>query len=57
MEEARDTSSMGFGKVKSKKEAILEAQRDQKKVHFATLMSRALERHAKRRRWSVCSDY
>ena len=27
-----------LGKVKSKKEVILEAQRDKKKVHFATLM-------------------
>ena len=29
---------MDLGKVKSKKEVILEAQRDKKKVHFATLM-------------------
>ena len=37
MEEARANSSMG--KLKSKKEVILEAQRDKKKkVHFATLM-------------------
>ena len=35
---ARDDSSMGFGKVKSKKAVTLEAQRDKKKVHFATLM-------------------
>ena len=27
-----------LGKVKSKKDEILEAQRDEKKVHFATLM-------------------
>ena len=27
-----------LGKVKSKKEVILEVQRDRKKVHFATLM-------------------
>ena len=38
MEEARDNSSMGFGKIKRKKEVILEAQRDKNKVHFATLM-------------------
>ena len=39
MEKARDDSSMEFGKkIKSKKEVILEAQRDNKKVHFATLM-------------------
>ena len=29
---------MGFGKIKSKEVVILEAQRDKKKVHFATLM-------------------
>ena len=39
MEEARDNSSIGFGKKgKSKKEVILEAQRVKKKVHFSTLM-------------------
>ena len=38
MEKARDDPSMEFGKIKSKKELILEAQRDNKKVHFATLM-------------------
>ena len=31
-------ASMATGKIKSKKEVILEAQRDKKKVHFATLM-------------------
>ena len=35
---ARDNSSMATGKIKSKKVVILEAQRDKKKVHFATLM-------------------
>ena len=38
MEEAPDICSMGFEKVKRKKEVILEAQRDKKKDHFATLM-------------------
>ena len=38
MEKARDNSSMEFGKFKSKTEVILEAERDKKKVHFATLM-------------------
>ena len=39
MEEAWDDSRLAVGeKVKSKKEVILEAQRDKKKVHFATLM-------------------
>ena len=35
---ARDDPSMEIGTVKSKKEVVLEAQRDNKKVHFATLM-------------------
>ena len=35
-----------LGKVKSKKEVILEAQRDTKKVHFATLMDRCHLRNA-----------
>ena len=36
---ARDNSSMGFGKEsRAKREVILEAQRDKKKVHFASLM-------------------
>ena len=38
MEEARDDHSMATEKVRSKKEVILEAQRDKKKVHFAALM-------------------
>ena len=32
-------SQYGNWKVKSKKEAILEAQRDKKNVHFATIMA------------------
>ena len=32
------TPAWNLEKVKSKKEVILEAQRDKKKVHFATLM-------------------
>ena len=39
MEKARDESSMAGGK----KEVILEAQRDKKKVHFATLMDTVAE--------------
>ena len=59
-----ENSSMGFGKIKSKKEVILEAQRDKKKVHFATLMDKShlknaeLElnlHHCERRLWSLCS--
>ena len=38
LEKARGNSSMSTGKVKSKKEVILEAQRDRKQVHFATPM-------------------
>ena len=39
MEEARDNPSVAIGrKGKSKKEVIVEAQREKKKVHFATLM-------------------
>ena len=39
MEEALDDSRLADGeKFKSKKEGILEAQRDKKKVHCATLM-------------------
>ena len=38
MEEARNDSSLALDKVKSKNEVILEAQRNKKKVHFATLM-------------------
>ena len=38
MEKARDNSSMGFGKVKRKKEVILDARRDKIRVHFASLM-------------------
>ena len=38
MEEARDITSLKLGNVSSKKEGILEAQRDKKKVHFASLM-------------------
>ena len=39
MKKARDDPRMEFGKkVKSKKEVILEARRDKKKVHFATPM-------------------
>ena len=38
MEKARNNSSMELGKVKSKKEVILEAQRDKMRVHFASLM-------------------
>ena len=34
MEETRDNSSTGFGKVKSKKDVILEAHRDKRKVHL-----------------------
>ena len=30
---------MGFGKRQNKKKLILEAQRNKKKVHFATLMN------------------
>ena len=37
MEKARDDPSVEFGKVKSKTEVILEAQRDKQKVH-ASLM-------------------
>ena len=33
-----------FQKVKSKKEVILEARRDKKKVHFATLLDKCLSR-------------
>ena len=44
MEKARDISSMGFGKkVKSKKEVILEAQRDKHRVHFASLIPQKME--------------
>ena len=50
MEDAPDNSSTGFGfEVKSKKEVLLEAQRDKKKVHFATLMDIC---HLKMRRWN-----
>ena len=38
MEQARNDSSMETGNIKSNKEVVLEAQRDKKKVHFATLM-------------------
>ena len=39
MEKVRDDPSMEFGNsVKSKKEVILKALRDKKKVHFAMLM-------------------
>ena len=38
MEIARENLSMEFGKSQSKKEVILQAPRDKKKVHFATLM-------------------
>ena len=39
IEKARDNSSMALlEKVKSKKEVIVEAQRDKKNVHFASLM-------------------
>ena len=48
-------------KVKSKKEVFLEAPRDKKKVHFATLMDKCQSRapwwHCKRRLWSLCSFY
>ena len=41
LEKARDDSSMGiWKKVKSKKEVTLQAQRDKRKVHFATLMDK-----------------
>ena len=46
MEKARDNSSMGSGKVKRKKEFILETHRDKKKVHFATLMDICHLEHA-----------
>ena len=38
MEKARDSSIMEFGKIQSKKEVIREEQRDNKKVHFASLI-------------------
>ena len=38
LKKVRDNSGMDKGKVKSKKEGIIEAQRDKKKVHFAALM-------------------
>ena len=38
LESARDNSSMVFGICKSKKKVIFQAQRDNKKVHFASLM-------------------
>ena len=38
MEEARNNSRLAVGKSPGQKEVILEAQRDKRKVHFATLM-------------------
>ena len=38
MEKAWDNSSMARGKVKSKKDVIKEAQKNNNKVHFASLM-------------------
>ena len=63
------TPAWKLEKVKSKKEDILEAQRDKKKVHFATLMNRCHLRNAElepklqkfkdtvagRTLWSPCS--
>ena len=38
MKKARDDSSLAVGESEEQKGGILEAQRDKKKVHFATLM-------------------
>ena len=39
MEKARDNSSMAIGKSRVRKDVILEAQTEEKKVHFAALMN------------------
>ena len=38
MEKARDNTGMGFEKSQSEKEVIMEVQRDNMRVHFASLM-------------------
>ena len=72
-EQLETIPALDFGEVKSKRDVILEAQRDKMKVHFATLMDTCHLKNAesepklqqytkqthadKRRLWSLCSVY